>query len=586
MQMKKTTALIAGGTLLFSALASGAGAAPSGDSPFELTPAFVAEVANAPKSASNEEKVWNYLQNSSKSLGLNSTDVQKQLKIINHEKDSNGLNHYRLQQYIDGIPVYGAVQTVHLDKNEQVTSLLGATITKSNQNIPGGTSPKISATDAVYIAEAEASERISKELKLIDKEQVSEDTVTKEIVSDEAASKEAITKDTVTNDAVTTDVYAEASEHDGKISLSDPGVTEYAAEPSAELYIYSEGDTARLVYVTEVNLLEPVLLRTRYFIDALDGSIVYQYDILSMATGTGRGVLGDSKSFTTTQSGSTYQLRDTTRGNGILTYTANYRTIFPGTLLTDSDNVWTDGAAVDAHAYAAKVYDYYLTKFNRNSLDGRGFQLRSTVHYGNAYNNAGWNGVGMLYGDGDGVTFRPLSGDPDVVGHELTHGVTEFTADLNYVNESGALNEAFSDIIGNDIQRANWLIGDDVYTPNIPGDALRSMSNPTLYNQPDHYSNRYRGSSDNGGVHINSGIINKAYYLTAAGGTFSGVTVPGIGRDDAVKIYYNALVYYLTPTSNFSAARTALVQSARDLYGANSAQARSVALAFDAVGVN
>ncbi|MFB5680557.1 M4 family metallopeptidase [Paenibacillus terreus] len=553
--MKKTGTLLAGGTLLFGALASGVGAEPSDSSPVELTPKFVAEVAKTPAFASNDQKVLNFLQKSSKTLGLSSEGVQKQLKIVKREKDKQGLLHYRLQQYIDGIPVYGAVQTVHLDKDEQVTSLLGAAIAESYQNIPGGTTPKISASDAVYIAEQEAAARIAKELDLKTAE-------------------------------VTDDVYAENSPDGERISLSDSVLGERAAEPKAELYIYPEGESARLVYMTEVNLLDPVLLRTRYFIDALDGSIVFQYDILAMATGRGTGVLGDAKTFTTTQSGSTYQLRDTTRGNGILTYTANRRYTWPGTLLTDADNVWTDAAAVDAHAYAAEVYDYYLDKFNRNSLDGNGYQLRSTVHYGVNYNNAGWNGVGMAYGDGDGVEFTLLSGSLDVVGHELTHGVTEFTSGLEYLNEPGALDEAFSDIIGNDVEREDWFIGNEIYTPGIPGDALRSLANPTLFNQPDHYDDRYRGTADYGGVHINSGIINKAYYLTAAGGTHHGVTVPGIGRDKAVEIYYNAFVYYLTPTSNFAAARDALVQSAVDLYGAGSAEATSVGLAFDAVGVH
>ncbi len=192
----------------------------------------------------------------------------------------------------------------------------------------------------------------------------------------------------------------------------------------------------------------------------------------------------------------------------------------------------------------------------------------------------------MTYGDGDGTTFIAFSGDPDVVGHELTHGVTEYTSNLDYYGESGALNESFSDIIGNDIQRKNWLVGDDIYTPSIAGDALRSMSNPTLYDQPDHYSNLYKGSSDNGGVHTNSGIINKAYYLLAQGGTFHNVTVSGIGRDAAVQIYYSAFTNYLTSTSNFSNTRAAVVQAAKDLYGANSAQATAAAKSFDAVGVN
>lgn len=132
-----------------------------------------------------------------------------------------------------------------------------------------------------------------------------------------------------------------------------------------------------------------------------------------------------------------------------------------------------------------------------------------------------------------------------MVGHELTHGVTEKTANLEYYGEPGALNESFSDIIGNSIEGANWLIGDKIYTPGIAGDALRSLANPPLYGQPDKYSDRYTGSADEGGVHTN----------------------------------------YLTTSSNFSAARTAIIQSATELFGAGSAQVTAVTKAYNAVGV-
>ncbi|WP_338540553.1 M4 family metallopeptidase [Paenibacillus tundrae] len=521
MKFAKVMPTILGGALLLASVSS-AGAAPLSDQSIPLQVPYVSE-EGIPLNNGSDEAIFNYLGQQEQFLN---SDVTSQLKIIKRSTDTSGIRHFRLKQYIKGIPVYGAEQTIHLDKTGAVSSALGDLPPVEEQSIPNDGVAEISAEDANRIASEEATSRIGE-------------------------------------------------------------LGEAQKDPQAELNIYhhEEDGQTYLVYITEVNVLEPAPLRTKYFINAVDGSIVSQFDLINFATGTGTGVLGDTKTLTTTQSGSTYQLKDTTRGKGIQTYTANNRSSLPGTLLTDSDNIWTDRAAVDAHAYAAATYDFYKNKFNRNGLDGNGLQIRSTVHYGSNYNNAFWNGVQIVFGDGDGTTFTSLSGDLDVVGHELTHGVIEYTANLEYRNEPGALNEAFADIMGNTIESKNWLLGDAIYTPNIPGDALRSLSNPTLYGQPDKYSDRYIGSQDNGGVHINSGIINKAYYLAAQGGTHNGVTVTGIGRDKAVKIFYSTLVNYLTPTSKFAAAKTATIQAAKDLYGANSAEATAITKAYQAVGL-
>ena len=266
----------------------------------------------------------------------------------------------------------------------------------------------------------------------------------------------------------------------------------------------------------------------------------------------------------------------------------------PGTLWLDADNVLNaafDAPAVDAHAYAAQTFDYYKNVHGRSSYDGNGAQLISTVHYGRNYNNAFWSGSQMVYGDGDGSTFIPLSGALDVIAHELTHAVTDTTADLVYQNESGAINESMSDIFGTLTEfhfnnNPDWLIGEDIYTPGTAGDALRSMADPTLQGDPDHYSVRYTGTGDYGGVHINSGISNKAAYLLSNGGTHYGVSVAGIGNDKTGKIFYRTLTQYLTPNSTFSQYRVASVQAATDLYGASSSEVSSVKAAFTAVGVN
>lgn len=408
-----------------------------------------------------------------------------------------------------------------------------------------------------------------------------------------------------------------------EIAQQDLGLTpKYEVEPTADLYVYQNGEDTTYAYVVKLNFLDPKPGNYYYFIEADSGKVLNKYNTIDHVTGedkspikqdavkqdakavvkpvtgtnkvgTGTGVLGDTKSINTTLSGSTYYLQDNTRGAQIFTYDAKNRSTLPGTLWADTDNVFNakyDAAAVDAHYYAGVTYDYYKNTFNRNSLNDAGAPLKSTVHYGSNYNNAFWNGSQMVYGDGDGVTFTSLSGGIDVVGHELTHAVTENSSNLIYQNESGALNEAVSDIFGTlveyyDNRNPDWEIGEDIYTPSKAGDALRSMSDPTKYGDPDHYSKRYTGSSDNGGVHTNSGIINKAAYLLANGGTHSGVTVNGIGKDKLGAIYYRANTQYFTESTTFSQARAGLVQAAADLYGANSAEATAVKQSYDAVGV-
>ena len=368
--------------------------------------------------------------------------------------------------------------------------------------------------------------------------------------------------------------------------------SEFEVAPKAELVIYPVKDDAVYAYkVTSTVLAGKEPSRWTYFIDANSGKVLNKFDQLAHATGT--TVLGTSATFNTTLSGSTYYLQDTTRGKGVYTYDAKNRTSLPGTLWADADNVFNatyDRAAVSAHVNAAKTYDFYKNTYGRNSFDNAGARLNSTVHYSTNYNNAFWDGTKMVYGDGDGTTFVALSGALDVVAHELTHAVTEYTAGLVYQNESGAINEAVSDIMGTVAEYSvgsnfDWLVGEDIYTPGVSGDALRSMSNPAAYGDPDHYSKRYTGTQDNGGVHINSGIINKAAYLLGNGGTFYNVSVTGIGVPKLGAIYYRALNTYLTPNSNFSSLRAAVVQSAKDLYGSTSAEATAAAKSFDAVGV-
>jgi Zn-dependent metalloprotease len=291
-------------------------------------------------------------------------------------------------------------------------------------------------------------------------------------------------------------------------------------------------------------------------------------------------------------------------------YTANNGTTLPGTLLwSEGGTATSDTTAQAAYNYAGNVYDYYKNVHARDSYDNAGATIISSVHYSSAYNNAFWNGSQMVYGDGDGTQFAPLAKALDVDAHELTHAVTERTANLTYSNESGALNEATSDILGNSCEAYSrrcstctvgtpdsntWKVGEDIYTPATAGDALRYMNNPTQDgSSKDWYPSRYTGTSDNGGVHSNSGIANLAYYLMVMGGThprsMSTVNVTPLSAtsstslDMAQRIWYRALTVYFTSSTTFQSARTATAQAATDLYG--SAAAASVNQAWDCVGV-
>lgn len=372
-----------------------------------------------------------------------------------------------------------------------------------------------------------------------------------------------------------------------------------------------------------------------YFVDAHTGSILLAFNDLKSETaiGLGRGVLGDRKKLSVSIVGSTNRAIDEMRPPLVTTYdmggSVNRTIAFlngamrlgVSDVASDSDNDWSDGAAVDAHAHAGLTYDYYMKRFGRRGLDNRDIPIVSLVHpasrdeigrypgaiIGIFILNAAYFGDGvMVYGEGlppgatdsAGRTWNYTSGALDIVAHELTHGVTDYSSQLIYRDESGALNEAFSDIMavgaeffyqraGDGLLRADYLMGEDVITPG----GIRSLANPTAYGDPDHYSERFLGSEDNGGVHINSGIANHAYYLAIEGGThrLSRQTVLGVGsanREQIEKVFYRAFTQMLPSNANFSVARAATIQAARDLYGPESAPERAITQAWTAVGVN
>jgi Zn-dependent metalloprotease len=401
------------------------------------------------------------------------------------------------------------------------------------------------------------------------------------------------------------------------------GRAKLTAEPKVEMYVFRGQERDHLVYRVETPRLDgtketsaPVV-----FIDAHTGESVFEYN--NLQTGSGSSLYSGTVTIDTSVSGSTYYMEDLTRRMGTfnMNNTGNTTTGTGGTQsrYTGTDDVWSatvERAGVDAHFGAAKTYDYFKNVHGRNGINGNngpgtttaaansGISLvASRVHFGSNYNNAFWYNNQMTYGDGNGTSFTPLV-TLDIAGHEMTHGITEYSANLTYANESGALNESMSDVFGAMVElyadggviSANtWKIGEDAYTPNTAGDALRYMDNPHLAgnggytsdDDPDHYAERYTGTADSGGVHINSGIGNKAFHLAVVGGTHhrSGVTVTGMGANDAARIWYRALTVYMTSSTNFAGARTAMLNAATDLFGSGSAQYNTTATAWCAVGV-
>jgi bacillolysin/thermolysin len=328
------------------------------------------------------------------------------------------------------------------------------------------------------------------------------------------------------------------------------------------LGVYTAGDgTPHLAYELDVAGAGPD--KWRYYVDAQSGKVIDHWALTETAMN-----------------------RET--------YDAKNQETQPGTLVRkEGDGPTKDVSVNAAHDGAKAVYDFYNSKFGRDGIDNKGMTMISTVHYGDQYNNAYWDGTQMVYGDGDGKFLGPLALGEDVVGHEMTHGVTERTAGLEYHDQPGALNESWSDTMGNLIQHwdyarnhpgappidPKWLVGEDVFTPGVDGDALRSESAPgTAYkgdDQPANMKNYNHTRSDNGGVHTNSGIPNLAAFKVNQ----------ALGEDKTAAIWYRTQTQYMTPRTSFADAANMTVQAAADLYGKGGAEEAAVRQAWTAVGI-
>jgi Zn-dependent metalloprotease len=275
----------------------------------------------------------------------------------------------------------------------------------------------------------------------------------------------------------------------------------------------------------------------------------------------------------------------------------------PGkTLRREGESPCNDLAADEAYDGAGATYDLYWNVYLRDSIDGNGMRLDSTVHYENSYDNAFWNGQQMVYGDGDEDLpvaqrlFNRFTVALDVIGHELTHGVIQYTSNLIYQNQPGALNESLADVFGVLVKQyklkqsakdADWIIGQGLFTTNILGVGIRSMKAPgTAYNdpligkdpQPAHMQNYVDDPADNGGVHINSGIPNHAFYLTAQ-------EIGGFAWEKTGRIWYAAMRDRINSTTNFQGMANLTYEEAGNLFGANSPEQQAVRNGWVGVGI-
>lgn len=287
----------------------------------------------------------------------------------------------------------------------------------------------------------------------------------------------------------------------------------------------------------------------------------------------------------------------TVAGKNRTIYDLAHGSVLPGNpVRTEGAPPTADVAVNEAYDGAGATYDLFYHIYGRNSLDNNGMPLNSTVHYSSGYDNAFWNGFQMVYGDGDGKIFNRFTIAIDVIAHELSHGVTQFTAALAYQGESGALNESFSDVMGSlvkqrvlnqTVDQADWIMGAGLLAPGIKGVGVRSMKAPgTAYNdpvlgkdpQPALYKNLYKGTDDNGGVHINSGIPNYAFYLAA-------MAIGGHAWEKTGKIWYYSLTTATNIHATFKDAAAVTIYWAGQFYGQSSLEKAAVTKAWKTVGV-
>lgn len=489
------------------------------------------------------------------------TEVKKAMRINNPENefvemdswvDDLGMQHLKMQQTYEGLEVYGGQVILH------------------------GKDGSINKVNGTYFPTPGLSDLIPS-------------------IAENQALK------TVIQDVKNTTVYTEFDE-------STQDFLKYEG-PGADLIIYHNSrDLSSEKLAWHITVRPNMLDHWKYFVDAKSGIILEKYNTTCTdgpATAQAQDLNGVTHTIHTYQTNGQYYLIDASRpmynsGQSQLPdnpvgaiWTVDAQNSNTEDLqishIVSNNNSWNYPTAVSAHSSAGLTYEYFRTVHSRNSIDGQGGTIISIINItdenGAGFDNAFWNGVAMFYGNGNQV-FLPLAGGLDVGAHEMSHGVTQHTANLEYKDQSGAINEAMSDIVGCMVDRDNWQLGEDIIpanSPYYPTGFMRDMQNPhnggSAFGdggyQPMHTSEMYNGDQDNGGVHINSGIINHAYYLLAE----------SISKNKAEKLYYRALSNYMTKSSQFIDCRLAFEQAAKDLYGDGSAEFNAVTGAFYNVGI-
>lgn len=480
-------------------------------------------------------------------LGLN---AKSDLILSATESDKLGFTHYRFYQTYAGIPVENTMLVAHV-KNGKLVSVSSALITDFDASMASKISVR-NITDKDAVANA------------------------------------------IRHTGATLFAWQDA---DMEAGIKDQMGSNATYFPKATKVWYNAGNdlnakTLRLAYKVDVYTQEPRISRAYYFVDAQIGAVLGKKDRMHTtdAVGTAATVYSGNQTIHSDQTGpNIYRLRDYTRGNGIITRKAKGKEDFINTSANWTGLTLPDQNGLDAHWGVEMTYDYYKVNFNRNSIDNNGFALYSNVNKGGFLykDNASWDGNAMNYGIRSGSGKRGVTGI-DVTGHELTHGVTEYTCGLVYSGESGGMNESLSDILGKSVQFWTKPADKDWRLSNDMAWFIRDMSNPNAYNQPDTYGGTFWSAGAD--VHVLSGVGNFMFYLLTDGGSGTNdkgnaYSVQGLGLSKADQIIYRSQTVYLVSNSNYAAWRVACINAATDLYGAASNEVAQVKNAFYAVGI-
>jgi bacillolysin len=527
-------------------------------------------------SADTETKCFEYLHAVKSVMEINSPIDEFVIK--KQDTDQDGTKHIRMDQYFNGLKVYGGEVVLH-EKSEEIFLFNGRYYpTPQIENL----SPAVSLATAENIVKNDQpnwQEVSNDQLSFIEHEQLKPELVIyhnekkldqEKLVWYFTAIPNIMEKWEYFIDAQNGDIIQKFSTicqiHGGRCNEEEYSHEKPVSEKETN---YSDNilfgpETAQAIDLQGVTRTINVYETggTFYMIDA---SRTMFNSGLSNMPNTPSGVIWSIDAFNTSPENSNFNYDHITSGN----------------------NTWNNPKAVSAQYSGGVAYEYFKNTFGRESINGQGGNIVSFINVaesnGSAMDNAFWNGAAMFYGNGNQAFNAPLAKALDVAGHEMSHGVIQNEANLTYQNESGALNESFADIFGAMIDRNDWKIGEEVANPSVfPSGTMRDMQDPhnggnsnDFYWQPKHTDEQYTGNQDNGGVHINSGIPNHAYYLFAT----------AIGKDKAEDIYYEVLKNYLVASSQFIDLRFAVVQATTQEYGAGAPEVIAAQDAFNAVGI-